>query len=369
MNKPAAVLGIILIFVAGFLFLVTYSGGQFDNFVITGTNPTADFLAFLFVIVFLPIGSGLAFFGLSYRPPIMAAGSQVVYKGSSSVAWAAVAIAIIGILVGAGALAMFATTESSQNSEISSLTTQVSQLKASPAASLNQAPTTIAFKVDWCNTDPTGEDRFCPPSLFVPQGDTVQILFITNDTDAHTFTLLPATPGLPYSFQLNNTYGAPNSSGNYSTSGNGMHNFLTNGYFQSSCTDGSYSQESAGVSSTYCVSGYSLLNPNGAQFRIAQNPGPANSLNGTNVILLNITDAFTLVSENASAPSPYTGAPPYDASWSIAEFQATTPGVYEYICHYHVSNGMFGYMIVMPNAYCTANATAAAACGVTTSSG
>jgi hypothetical protein len=367
MNKPVASLGIVLIIVAGFLFLITFAGGSLDNYVITGTNPTANFLAFLFVIVFLPIGSGLAFFGLAYRPPMMATGQQVVYKGSSSVAWAAVGIAVIGILIGAGAFAMLVTTEGTQNSQLSSLTTQISQLKSSPTASLNVAPTTIAFKVDWCNTDNTGEDRFCPPSLVVPQGDIVQILFIHNDTDAHTFTLLPASQGLPYSFQLNNTYGAPNSSGNYSTSGNGMHNFLTSAYFQSSCVNGNYAQESAGVSSIYCVSGSNLLPP-GPTFRIASNPTPASSFsNGSAPILLNVSNTFTLISENASAINPYTGAPPYYGSWSIGAFQATTPGIYEYLCHYHVSNGMFGYLIVLPNAYCSANASAAAACGITSS--
>ena len=41
--------------------------------------------------------------------------------------------------------------------------------------------------------------------------------------------------------------------------------------------------------------------------------------------------------------------------WGVGSFQATTPGIYEFFCDYLVSNGMFGYLVVLPNPYCTAN--------------
>lgn len=363
MNKIIASVGIVLIFIAGFLFLTTFSGGSVGSFVITGADPTLNFLAFLFVIVFLPIGSGLAFFGLAYRSPILAAGTQVVYRGSG-IGRAALAVAVIAIIIGAGALVFAYTNQSNQSNQLNGLQTTLSTVngRISNVASVNETPSAIAFRVEWCNSDPTGQDRFCPPLIVVPQGDIVQIMFLTNDSsDAHTFTLLP--PG--YSFQLNNTYGAPNSSGNFSTSGNGMHNFLTSAYFQSSCSNGTYTQQKAGVSSTLCVSGASLMQA-GSPFRIAANPTPQSSFsNGSAPISIKIDNQFHFLSMNATAPNPYGLGPGLFETWSIGSFQATTPGVYEYLCHYHVSNGMFGYIVVLPNGYCNTNA---GSCGLNSTS-
>ncbi len=368
MNKIISSIGIVLVLISGFLFLAVFSGGSPFGFPLLGTDPTSNFAAFLFVIIFLPLGSALAFFGLAYRAPILAAGTQVVYRGSPGVGRAALALAVIAIIIGAGAFAYAYSNMSGASNQINGLQTTISTLngKISNVATVNLQPTTIAFRVNWCNTDPTGQDRFCPPSIIVPQGYTVQILFETNDTsDAHTFTLLP--PG--YSFQLNNTYGAPNSSGNFSTAGNGMHNFLTNGYFQASCVNNAtFAQQSAGVSSTLCVSGSSLLQ-GGSPFRVAANPTPASAFsNGSGPISLKVDNSFHFIAMNNSATNPYTGSPGYFATWSIGSFQATQPGVYEFLCHYHVSNGMFGYLIVLPNAYCNTNAQACGLNSTTTTS-
>lgn len=358
MNKAIATLGIVLILVSGFLFLITFSGGSLGSYVITGTNQMANFLAFFFVIIFLPIGSGLAFFGLAYRSPIMAAGTQVVYKGSPGVARAALVLAVIAILIGAGALAMLVSTEGTQNSQLNSLTTQITQLKSN-AAAVNATAGVVAYRIDWSNTDPTGQDRFNPGTIVVTQGDIVQILFEHNDTDAHTFTLYNSET--PYGFQINATY-------------TGMRDFLTNLNFNSSCVNGTYTQETTnlfnGVSPIYCVSGASLLSTtyldsiHASDFHIAVNPNPAEPLTPGNnsgnplTILLPIDNEVHVSVNNTDLAVASGGANATAEIYGIGAFQATTPGVFEYFCDYHVSNGMFGYLVVLPNAYCTTNAKA-----------
>ena len=223
--------------------------------------------------------------------------------------------------------------------QVSTLQAQIPALVAkSGLASINATPSTVAFRVDWCNTDNSGQDRFCPPVLIVHQGDIVQLIFVTNDSDAHTFTLVRGG----YNFQMNNTYGQ---AGTNSTGGNGMHNFVTNGYFQSSCSSGSYSQESASVSSSMCVSGTNLLPP-GANYIIPINAHPAASPATPETIT--VDNSFHVEFQNATLHSTY----------SVASFRATLPGIFEYFCYYHVSNGMFGYLIVLPNTYCNSHSAA-----------
>jgi len=259
----------------------------------------------------------------------------------------ALGVAVIAVFLAVGAIAFAyvgaSTQVNSLSTQVSTLQTQIPGLIAkSGLASVNATPTTMAFRVDWCNTDNTGQDRFCPPVLIVDQGDLVQILFQTNDTDAHTFTLVAGG----YNFQLNNTYGAPNSSGNFSTAGNGMHDFLTNAYFNASCVQAPYSSASTGLSSSDCVSGSSLLAPGGT-YKIPINPNPASSpLPPATPEQITVDNMFHFVSETSS----------YDAVWSIASFRASISGIFEYYCYYHVSNGMFGYLIVLPNTYCNTHA-------------
>jgi plastocyanin len=268
----------------------------------------------------------------------------------------ALGVAVIAAFLGVGAIAFAYVGASSQvtnlQGQVSTLQSQIPTLIAkSGLASVNATPTTMAFRVDWCNTDNTGQDRFCPPVLVVHQGDLVQLLFETNDTDAHTFTLVAGG----YNFQLNNTYGAQGSNGNFSTSGNGMHDFLTNGYFQASCVQAAYSQASSGLSSGDCVSGSSLLAPGGT-FRIPINPNPASPpLPPATPEQITVDNMFHFIHETSTS----------DAVWSIASFRASIPGIFEYFCYYHVSNGMFGYLIVLPNTYCN---THSSACTSTSSS-
>ena len=257
------------------------------------------------------------------------------------------AVAVIAVFLGVGAIAFAYVGASSQvtslQGQVSTLQSQIPNLIAkSGLASVNATPTTQSFKLDWCNTDNTGQDRFCPPVLVVNQGDVVQILFQTNDTDAHTFTLIRGG----YSFQLNNTYGSPGSNANTST---GMHDFLSDTYFQSSCVNAGFAQASAGLSSSDCVSGSSLLQP-GASFTVPLNPEPASSpgSDGNPIRTFTVDNSFHLIAENASE----------DSTWSIASFRASIPGIFEYYCYYHVSNGMFGYLIVLPNTYCNNHSSA-----------
>jgi plastocyanin len=259
----------------------------------------------------------------------------------------ALAVALIAVFLGVGAIAFAYVGASEQVStlqgQVSTIQSQIPTLISKAGlASVNATPTTMSFKLDWCNTDNTGQDRFCPPVMVVDQGDVVQILFQTNDSDAHTFTLIRGG----YSFQLNNTYGTAGSNANTST---GMHDFLTDTYFQSSCINAAYAQASAGLSSADCVSGSSLLSP-GADFTVPLNPEPASSPgdDGNPIRSMQVDNMFHFIAENASE----------DSTWSIGSFRATIPGIFEFYCYYHVSNGMFGYLVVLPNTYCNNNAAA-----------
>ncbi len=358
MRKDIASVGILLVIIAAFLFYIVFAGGKFVGMTVTGTSQIANFMAFLYVIVALPIGSALAYVGLAIRGPVYAAGSpqQIVYKSSSGLAGAALAVAIIALLVafaaigisysGVGGGGASNSAVSSVANQVSSLNSKVSTLNAQVAnGTVNVTPSTVAYKIDWCNTDNTGQDRFCPNIITVDQGDIVQVLFISNDTDIHTFTLQTS----PYSFQINAT--AP-----------GLHDFLTDQSIAGGCSNsGTPAQQTAGVSGTYCVSGSSLLTPTELKstgsntFRIAQNPQPSNACTPSAgcPIILNVDNQLHV--DNASASAIAAGN---TEIWGIGAFQATAPGIYEFFCHYHVSNGMFGYLVVLPNTYCVTHASA-----------
>ena len=326
MNRPIASIGFAMLFVGAFFFYGVFVG------------LTPGFFAFLIALVLVPIGSSVFFVGAAYRPAYAAQASMGGGSGGSSgTVWAAIAVAVIAILIAVASLSVALNAQSSANAN-----TGVAQISAnvqSQLSALGVKPTTVAYKVDWCNTDNTGQDRFCPNQLVVNQGDVIQIMFIHNDTDVHTFTLDTS----PYFFQIND-------------SAAGMHNFITNGNLAGPCSNtGSYAQESAAISGVYCVSGQSLLAP-GGNFKIAQNANPANPGNGSlgiNLILVGMTNTVQVVNFNFSGG--------VSEVWGVGSFQATTPGIYEFFCHYHVSNGMFGYLVVLPNPYCTSSPTS---CGL-----
>lgn len=386
MNRYISLLGVIFILLSAFLFFVDFNGGRIGGLAITDSIPIANFAAFLFAIIFLPVGSGLAFFGFSYRGPTYAAGAPSASFASSGLAKAILAVAIIAVIVGAVSLAAIVAVDSSISTSVAKTvtvagpTSTVTTTTTTGVAGINVAPTTDFYRIDWCNTDNTGQDRFCPSQIVVDQGDTIVILFEHNDTDAHTFTLTAT----PYSFQINATFGMPGYT-NVNRSGvfyaNGMHNFVTNTNFTASCVNTStFSQQSTTVSPSLCVSGSSLLSPLGTVAFVNPTPGlPLNSsapngglvaLNDTNSVVFqepggNMSIAYA--SGACSAPActnPETGLPSSGMTWGIAAFQATTAGTFEFFCHYHISNGMFGYITVLPNAYCTSNPSS---CGISSS--
>jgi plastocyanin len=88
--------------------------------------------------------------------------------------------------------------DSIQN-QINSLENQVSSIQSNvwklPVS--NQTPTTRNFVIEWSLLT-AGQDRFVPSTMIVNQGDNVNIVFESNDTDAHTLTI-----GAPYNFQIN----------------------------------------------------------------------------------------------------------------------------------------------------------------------
>lgn len=164
------------------------------------------------------------------------------------------------------------------SSEIQTLQNQVSELrqnytllnsKLSSLPLVDQTPVTRNIRLEWTNTESSGQDRFFQGSLVVNQGDNVSITFIANDTDAHTFTL-----EAPYNFQINAT------------------------------------------------------------------------VLGTLDYLRNETPFTTPATNNS--PGVKVHGTPGNVS-ATGSFIAKYPGIFEYFCIYHVSLGMFGYLIVLPN--------------------
>jgi len=67
MKRGLAALGVLLVFAAVLLFWSTFSGGSLGGVVLTDGNASANFVAIAFVVIFLPLGSGLAFYGMTTR--------------------------------------------------------------------------------------------------------------------------------------------------------------------------------------------------------------------------------------------------------------------------------------------------------------
>jgi plastocyanin len=153
----------------------------------------------------------------------------------------------------------------SSQTNLSSLQTKLSNLPT-----MDQKPTIRNIKVEWTNTLNSAQDRFYLPMITVNQGDTLDITFVSNDTDAHTFTLES-----PYNFQINAT--VP-----------GTRDYLQNESVFTTAATGN----SPGV-------------------KVFGSPG-------------NVT--------------------------GTGSFVAKYSGIYEYFCIYHVQLGMFGYLVVLPNA-------------------
>jgi plastocyanin len=332
LNRPLTSVGLLLALFGTFLFYGVF------------TDLTPGFVAMLVALVLVPIGSGIAFYGAAFSGSYAVEARAVGGGGgaTSGMVWAALGVAVVAILLAVASLSVAFSAQSGANdasTKISQVNGNVTALNATLAAG-GVPPQAVAVKVDWCNTDPTTQDRFCPNEIVVNQGDVVQLMFISNDTDAHTFTLLTS----PYLFQINDSV-------------SGMRNFLNNATIPGTCSNGgTFALQSANVSGIYCVSGGSLLSSAAAgNFRIAQNPTPANpgSPGGISLVVLPVDNMLHIANFSADAGVAEV--------YGIGAFRATTPGIYEFFCHYHVSNGMFGYLIVLPNPYCSANPTSCGA--------
>jgi plastocyanin len=188
---------------------------------------------------------------------------------------AALFLFVVVIIVIAGAVFLvynnFSTQLSNVQSQVNSDHTVIASLqnKSSTLPLMDQAPQVRNFKVEWTNILNSRQDRFFVPTIVVNQGDTVKITFISNDTDAHTFTV-----ELPYNFQINATV-----------------------------------------------------------------PGSLDYLKNET--------AFTTNATNNSPGVKVLGTP--GNVTAIGSFVAKYSGIFEYFCIYHVSLGMFGYLIVLPN--------------------
>jgi plastocyanin len=176
--------------------------------------------------------------------------------------------------------------------------TQVSsaQSAATSLPKINQAVQTRNVTIDWVNTFNSGLDRFAPEYIVINQGDTVNLSFISNDTDAHTFTVILPTG----TFQLNDSIA-------------GQTNFLTGGTFAGNATG--CQRDSVAVSCNLAT--YS---------RCVDGTGAKVACNST--------------------------APPADHSmvFTSGSFTVKVAGTYLFYCVYHKAKGMFGYLIVLPNA-------------------
>ncbi|OLE75771.1 hypothetical protein AUG19_04380 [archaeon 13_1_20CM_2_54_9] len=84
---------------------------------------------------------------------------------------------------------------------------------------VNQTPnSSVNVTLEWTTALESQQDRFFPDFITIAQGDTVNLLFMTNDTaDGHTFTIVLPT-SRPGFFQLNNSLP-------------GQHNFLNDAIF------------------------------------------------------------------------------------------------------------------------------------------
>ena len=201
---------------------------------------------------------------------------------------AALALGIVGLILGAAALG-YATYLG-----LSQLPSQLSSVE------VNQTPQNITLRIEWTTANTAGQDRFYPSFFTVRQGDTVNIVFETNDTtDAHTFTTSTAFRGITSGvFQLNNSL-------RYLSSGPFIKPFenFTGGPGQS-CSD----QNGSPVTCVIYHYG-TFTSPSGVYY------GPNSGRNIT----------------------------------SYAPFTPTVPGIYRFFCFYHQLNGMFGFLTVLPN--------------------
>jgi len=202
------------------------------------------------------------------------------------------AVAVIAIFLAVGAIS-FAYLGS--NTQISNLQSEVSSLQSAQGkiptglSLVNQTVATRNIVLQWEQFPrDISQDRFFPDFITVNQGDTLHITFIQNDTgDAHTFTITVPT---------NATGCSAGCEYQINESQPGLHDFTR-------------SEANITTAADNCmVGGATVL------CSLLQVKGPIGNMSGH------------------------------------ISFTVTAPGIYRFFCYYHQSIGMFGWLVVLPNA-------------------
>jgi plastocyanin len=105
----------------------------------------------------------------------------------------ALAVALVALIVALSGFAIpLISPYNASSDQLTALQGQVNQMQqqVNSLPSVNQKPTKRIILLDWMNTGNSGQDRFIPNVITVNQGDTLNITFIDNDTDGHTFEIL-----------------------------------------------------------------------------------------------------------------------------------------------------------------------------------
>ncbi len=267
--------------------------------------------------------------------------------------------------------------ESRFGSNVTSIQHNVSSLqgKLSSLPVLNQKPVTRNVLVEWTNALNSKQDRFFLPTITVNQGDTIHITFISNDTDAHTFTLES-----PYDFQINATVPGTrdflrNETPFTTNATNNSPGVKVSGTPGNLTATGSFVAKYSGIYEYFCIYhvqlgmfGYLIVLPNSyysaisnqttisgqtVSITIPQGTGSNYSSTGffpsTITVVIGTNDTVTWTN-NDIVPHTVTAD---DGSFSSGNmnpgdtftFSFTTPGTYQYHCSYH--SWMRGTVIVI----------------------
>lgn len=226
-------------------------------------------------------------------------------------------IACVTIAIALGALpytfisdmsnAQAATLQSSQGSALQS---EVQDNGSFPV--VNQPPQTRRIIVEW-GMLASEQDRFFPQVITANQGDTINLLVESNDTDgAHTFTI-DAPTGANGEVQMTQL--------NVTVPGQWM-------YYPPLQAGPQFGVQAVGKA-TDC-------------YTMAQSV-PCNTVGGCSINGGALTDCIGswMLTKNQTETASV------QASATFGPLRA--PGIYEYTCVYHANIGMVGYLVVLPN--------------------
>jgi plastocyanin len=234
------------------------------------------------------------------------------------------AVALVALFVAVGTLGYsYVGTSSPVNSlqgQVSTIQSELSTVGGS-LPGVNQAPQTRNIIVEWEATLPTQQDRWFPQTIVVNQGDSINLLVESNDTDgAHTWTIeAPTGPG--GQLQLTQL--------NVSVIGQWK-------YFPPKEAGPQFGTEVTSAA-TGCVTMDQNVSCN-THGGCSIDGGPIAACTGSFLLKPNQTEIASI-----------------EATVTIGPL--LTPGIYRYFCFYHQLIGMEGYLIVLPNKGYTATTT------------